>query len=91
MSMNVAPVKAAMAAVNSVVPKSKVSKALNLGESIMSRQDERTSRAKNIVVAVIKTFADKAKAKPDAERTVIDYILIVADKLKDINPMKYAA
>lgn len=91
MSMNVAPVKAVMSAVSSVVPKSKVSKALNLGESIMPRQDERTSRAKNIVIKVVETFADKAKAKPDSERTIIDYILIVADKLKDINPMKYAA
>ena len=92
MSMNVTPVKAVMSAVGAVAPKSsKTAKVMNLGESIMPRNDEKTNRAKNIIVMIIETFAQKAKAKPDAERNVFDYVVILADKLKDINPAKYAA
>ena len=91
MSMSVSPVKAAMSAVSSVTPQSKVAKAVSLGESIMPRKDERVNRAKNIIFTLIETFAEKSKAKPDAERTVVDYVIILADKLKNINPAKYAA
>lgn len=92
MSMSVSPVKAAMSAVSSVAPQSKVAKAVSLGESIiMPRKDERVNRAKNIIFTLIETFAEKSKAKPDAERTVVDYVIILADKLKNINPAKYAA
>ena len=91
MSMNVSPVKAVMSAVNTVAPKSKVAKAINLGESIMPRKEDRVNPAKTIIVKVIETLAEKAKTKPDAERNVIDYIIILADKFKDFNPMKYAA
>jgi len=89
--MNVSPVKAVMSAVNTVAPKSKVAKAINLGESIMPRKEDRVNPAKTIIVKVIETLAEKAKTKPDAERNVIDYIIILADKFKDFNPMKYAA
>lgn len=93
MSMNVAPVKAVMSAVSTVAPKTSkaTTKSISLGESIMPRNEEKMNRAKNIIYMVIKSFADKAKAKPDTERNIVDYILIVADKLKDINPIKYAA
>ncbi len=90
MSMNVSPVKAVMSAVSTVAPKSTVAKAMNLGESIMPRED-RVNPAKTIIVKVIETLAEKAKTKPDAERNVIDYIIILADKFKDFNPVKYAS
>ncbi|MBR1618437.1 hypothetical protein IJ674_00920 [bacterium] len=91
MSMSVSPVKAAMSAVSSVAPQPKIAKAVPLGESIMPRKEEGVNRAKNIIFTLIETFAEKSKAKPDAERTVVDYIIILADKLKNINPAKYAA
>lgn len=92
MSMSVSPVKAVMSAVNTVAPKSTMAKAINLGESLsIMPKEERMNRAKNIIVMLIEKFAQKAKAKPDAERNVVDYVIILADKLKDINPVKYAA
>ncbi len=90
MSMNVSPVKAVMSAVSAAAPRSTVSRVVDLGESIMPREN-RAQYTKNIIVKIIETFAQKSKAKPDAERNVVDYIFIIADKLKDINPMKYAA
>ena len=91
MSMKVAPIGAAMNTVAAAAPKSKAAKAIALGESIMSPKDEKSAKAKNIIFAIIENLAKKSKAKPDAERNIVDYILIVADKLKDINPAKYAA
>ncbi len=91
MSMNVTPVKAVMSAVNAAAPKMKAAKTLNLGENIMPRNDERTNHAKIIIYKIIENFAERSKAKPDADRTIIDYVIILADKLKDINPAKYAA
>lgn len=90
MSMNVSPVKAVLSAVNAVAPKSAVTRVLEPMADIMPREN-RTQYTKNIIIKVIESFAQKAKNKPDAERNIVDYILIVADKLKDINPMKYAA
>lgn len=90
MSMSVSPVKAVMSAVNTAAPKTMASKAASLGESIMPRE-EKSNRTKNIIFTIIKTFADKAKSKPDSERNLADYIFIIVDKLKDINPVKYAA
>ena len=92
MSMNVTPVKAVMSAVNTVAPKSRAAKAINLAESLsIMPKEERKARVKNIIFMVLEQFAQKSKAKSDAERSVIDYVIILADKLKDINPAKYAA
>lgn len=91
MSVNVAPVKAAMSAVSAVAPKSPVAKAVALGESIMPRSEDKANPAKTIAIKILDTFIEKAKTKPDGERNVIDYVLIIADKLKDMNFMKYAA
>lgn len=91
MSMNVTPVKAVMSAASSVAPKAKAAKAMNFAKSIMPRNEDRANRAKNLIYVLIENFAKKSKAKPDAERSIIDYVIILADKLKDINPAKYAA
>lgn len=91
MSMNVAPVKAAMSAVSAVAPKSPVAKAVALGENVMPRSEDKTNPAKTIAIRLLDTFIENAKTKPDSERNVIDYVLIIADKLKDMNFMKYAA
>ena len=48
MSVNVAPVKAAMSAVSAVAPKSPVAKAVALGESIMPRSEDKANPAKTI-------------------------------------------
>lgn len=91
MSMNIAPVKAAMYAASAVAPKSSVAKAVTLGESIMPRKEDKANPAKTIAIRILDTFIEKAKTKPDGERNVMDYVLIIADKLKDLNFMKYAA
>jgi hypothetical protein len=91
MPMNVSPVRAVMNAVSAVAPQSKAAKAISLGENIMPRKEERVNRAKNLIYVLIETFAKKSKTKPDAERNVVDYIILLADKLKDMNPVKYAA
>lgn len=91
MSMNVSPVRAAMSAVSTVAPKSRATKMMNLGESIMPRKDSNVNPAKTIIIKVLETLAEKSKAKPDTERSVIDYIIILADKFKDFNPVKYAS
>lgn len=91
MSLNVSPVRAVMNAVSAVAPQSKAAKAISLGESIMPRKEDRVNSAKTIIVKIIETLAQKAKTKSDAERTVVDYVIILADKLKNINPAKYAA
>lgn len=91
MSMNVSPVKAVMSAVSTVAPKSKVSKMMNFSENIMPRKEDRVNPARTIIVKVLETLAEKSKAKPDAERNVIDYIIILADKFKDFNPIVYVS
>lgn len=91
MSMNVSPVKTVMSAVSTVAPKSKVSKMMNFSENIMPRKEDRVNPARTIIVKVLETLAEKAKTKPDAERNVIDYIIILADKFKDFNPIVYVS
>jgi hypothetical protein len=87
MSLNVAPVKAVSAAASIVSKKAPAKMPYVLDESI----PRPTNPTKQIAVSIFEKFVEKIKNKPDSERNVIDYAVLLFDKLRKLNPKMYVA
>jgi hypothetical protein len=57
--------------------------------------DETIPRPQNptrkIAVSIFEKFVENIKNKPDSERNVIDYAVLLFDKLRKLNPKMYVA
>ena len=88
MSLSVAPVKAVSAAVSSFAPTKIPTKSPYVLDETIPRPKNPTRK---IAVSIFEKFVENVKNKPDSERNVIDYAVLLFDKLRKLNPKMYIA
>ena len=87
MSFSVSPVKLATAAVSSFAPTKTPKNPCVLDESIPHPKFP----IKKITVSIMDKLVENIRKKPDSERKLIDYVILVADQLMKLNPKMYAS
>ena len=88
MSLNISPVKAASAVASSIVsPKAPPKLPYVLDESVPHPKNP----TRRIVTNIFDKIVNNIKNKPDSERNMFDYAILLADKLMKLNPKVYAS
>ena len=63
----------------SIFPKN--SKVANIVNEILPPKGERLTKAKEVLKPVLAEFVHSAKSKPESERNIFDYVMLIIDKL----------
>jgi hypothetical protein len=87
MSSCISPVRLATTAVSTFAPTKAPKNPLVLDESNPCTKFP----IKKITVSIMDKIVENIKKKPESERKLLDYVILVADQLMKLNPKIYAS